>query len=192
MTSNERFKTMLKIAAIYERAAGVLLAKRHDGRAVHTAAGGGRGAPSLLGGGETMPDLQVFSANGNRWVEIKEKTTTGVYMLLGGLRTTGMDIHNARQYRRVQEETGMGVMVVFIHKKQDEIRAAWLDDLASTSVYGVNHCEKNGMVYFDYDALPRICGREELIDCMTREDFELLAEYGLAENLRIEFDGALT
>lgn len=186
MERNKALQRMLDIARVYERAAAGLL-REWGGYTVETCSIETGGAPLLEAATSAvaLPDLQWFTASGARWVEIKEKTRAAWYGR-EGIFTTGFSVDSASMYKQIERYTGAEVTVIFIHRKEDEVRTAQLSALLQRSDDGGLLCNTHhGMHYFDYHRMRLLCGREDLVRHITPEGHRMLSAHGRAENLSL-------
>jgi hypothetical protein len=72
----------------------------------------------------TLPDFFCLPrANAYPFfVEAKFKTGAPIMEIWGDVRTTGIDLHKAQTYQKVERVTGCTVFLMFGHKSENEIR----------------------------------------------------------------------
>ena len=83
---------------------------------------------------------------------------------LGGLRTTGVDRPDYKEYAEAERLTAKPVRVVFAHRTQNAVVVAGLRE------YRVRAQGAGGrMVFWDFDLLPRLCTHREVEEAPARE-----------------------
>lgn len=127
--------------------------------------------PRFLGSTKAYvaPDVLVFKGNGKvLWCETKHKTVFSWYRI-GRCWETGIDAHHFADYRRVAEETGLPVWLVFLHTSDQpsagDIRygcpprcpvglfGGELGFLADNISHDSSRWGRHGMVYWAHDTL---------------------------------------
>ncbi len=99
-----------------------------------------------------LPDLQVAASGSTHWVEVKSKSSVGFpFKENKNYRTTGFGTKYWEHYNKVQEVTGLSVIVFFVHYNQGEIRAASIKSLDSNKRKFINN--KSKMIYWPYDEI---------------------------------------
>lgn len=107
-----------------------------------------------------VPDLFCIKRGRIRWVEVKLKSEAPMYRKLNR-RQTGFSRRLWDHYNKVQEESGAEVILVFVHEKEREVRAARLDTL-KTMLQQWESRTMGDMVYFPYDSLTLVATLDEL------------------------------
>jgi hypothetical protein len=79
---------------------------------------------------------------------------------MGGLKTTGIDQRLWEDYDRLRQATGYPVVLTFIHREQDGVFLADLDNHRLPSVGSA----RGRMAYWALDSLPRVCSYGELMN----------------------------
>lgn len=105
-----------------------------------------------------LPDLQCFKDQEIRWLEVKWKARADVHRRTGH-RVTGISKRLWDHYLEVQCTTAGDVYVVFLHELEREVRGASLSWLRQNvhHTYDGGKMGRAGMVFWDYDVLPRWC-----------------------------------
>jgi hypothetical protein len=108
-----------------------------------------------------LPDLQCFRFDGAvraQWLECKWKHEASEFRK-GGYRTTGFSLRLAKQYEEVERLSRQRVVLVFLHEKEREVRAAALADLSrawSHDYAGTNMPGRKPMRFWRYDQIPMV------------------------------------
>jgi hypothetical protein len=107
----------------------------------------------------TLPDLQALRPDSEPcWLEVKWKTGCAWFEHAGEMRT-GVDHRLHCDYLRVQEVTGRPVWIVFVHREEDEVRAARAD---SGWFRGIGSGAQ--MVYWPWESLTLIDSYRQVMD----------------------------
>lgn len=101
-----------------------------------------------------VPDLLVCADGKTSWVEVKYKTQA-TYHRNTRREETGIPLRLWCDYKRVQDASGLPVEIIFIHKKEGEIRGDFWDNLRPIRrIYAENNMSYGGMVFFPYFDIP--------------------------------------
>lgn len=112
-----------------------------------------------------QPDLLCFrpvEPHKTTWVEVKVKRT------LTRDGETGFKTRDLKDYRLLEDVSGLPVYIVFVHVDRAEVKGAWLSHLTSTVVRTWEGTGRQGghyndpMTYWSYQALPRLCSLQVL------------------------------
>jgi hypothetical protein len=107
----------------------------------------------------TLPDLQALRPGSEAvWLEVKWKTGCVRFELAGEMRT-GIDSRLHRDYLRVQDVTGYPVWIIFVHREEDQVRAARADRGWQRGV-GTG----SEMVFWPWDSLFFIDSYQQVMD----------------------------
>jgi hypothetical protein len=106
------------------------------------------------------PDMQVIGGGSSIYLEVKSKRrfAKNPYTMKS---MTGIDLHHWKDYIRVQQESGIKVLIVFVHEETKEVRADFVDVLdRHPEKDEVPKCRtgRGGMVFWPHDA-PQLIGR---------------------------------
>jgi len=156
-----QFETQLAIGREYERKAAQWLQESRSARIlpVYDYTGSeGEKAPKLrsLVASESLvvPDLLICASGSTSWVEVKYKSKASLHVNTATYET-GLPLRLWLNYKHVQEVSGLPVEIIFIHRKECEIRGAMWNDLKPISrVYHGNAMSPGGMVFFPYYKIP--------------------------------------
>lgn len=116
-----------------------------------------------------IPDVLAFKAKSARWFEVKAKTEATFHRKTQ-VWETGFSLRHWEHYRQVQTETGIDVLVFFVHDNKKpgdgngEVRFASLNDLdRMRREYNGDKMGRGGMVFFPYDRLTLIVSTSKLL-----------------------------
>jgi hypothetical protein len=116
-------------------------------------------------GGVPLPRWQVrWPDGGLSWIAVRFKSTCGVMRSLAGLRTTGIDWADHKDYAEVERLTGKPVKVVLAHRTQNLVVVAGLHT-HRVRAQGAG----GGVVFWDFDRLPRLFSCREVEEAPARE-----------------------
>ena len=155
------FDKQLAIGRYYERVASQWLQESRGSKILpvydYTGSDGEK-APNLRSLVESeslvVPDLLVCTDGKTSWVEIKYKTHAIEFRLAKELRT-GLSLRLWNDYKAVQDASGLPVEIIFIHKKEGEIRGGLWDNLREFRQIDTSDTMcKGGMVFFPYLQIP--------------------------------------
>lgn len=126
-------------------------------------------APVFIRLGErvVVPDIQLATGGRTIYVEVKSKTEL---VSFNGIACTGVDLAYWQDYRCVAQETGLSVLMVFVHESTREVRAQFHDVLdAAPQKREVPTCKfgRGGMVFWPAD-LPHLLARIDVTDEQRR------------------------
>jgi hypothetical protein len=103
-----------------------------------------------------LPDLLCFRETSPLWIEVKWKAKATINHNRRR-RETGINRRLWREYQRVQEVTGIEVVLLFLHEQEAEIRA---DTVRRLSSYGREYTGPrmgpDGMVFWPYERIPLV------------------------------------
>jgi hypothetical protein len=123
-------------------------------------------APKLLGVTRQLvvPDLLACRGGKSRWFEVKYKTEASETYSRGNRLETGIDLRLWKHYCQVREESGVEVWIVFVHRKEAEVRGLEIEDLQR---HGVRESPRfnygKGGVFFPWDGLQRLATLTEVL-----------------------------
>lgn len=162
----DSFSARLDHGRAWEKALADWLRRQHGYLVIPVGdieSGTGRGPRALapLGAEDiVLPDLLVFKAGRELWVEVKWKTRATLNEQRG-YTCTGIDLAKYEEYRRIAAATGRDIVLVFVHQEEREVRADLLSRLTAYEshryVAAASRVRTNGygdMVYWRYDRLP--------------------------------------
>jgi hypothetical protein len=103
-----------------------------------------------------IPDLLAAKEGSSKFVEVKFKESA-TFTHITKRNETGLSHRLWKDYKSVQEKTGIPVYLVFAHRKEDEVRCGKLSSLdGKERVYSGTRMGRGGMVFFDYESLALI------------------------------------
>lgn len=123
---------------------------------------GGDKAPLLFGKNAqiVVPDLFGCKAGGSAWFEIKYKSHADETFMRARRvdpncpLETGIDRHLWQHYLKVRDESGLEVWLVFIHRKEGEVRAASITELREPDRHRIaGGMGRGGMAFFSWNHL---------------------------------------
>jgi hypothetical protein len=112
-------------------------------------------APRLLAvkRGLVIPDVLSFHKDKpGAWFEIKVKANADLYRKTGEL-VTGLATRHLNAYREVKMLTGMDVWLVFIHEREDVVKACEIDALPLSHQYTGDLMDRGGTTFFQFNKL---------------------------------------
>jgi len=100
-----------------------------------------------------VPDLLVVAKGKTLWIEVKYKSHAD-FTHITQRRETGISQRLWGHYQRVQTVTGLPVWILFVHEKEDELRAGALTELNQNKrAYNGGKMGGAGMYFFPYNEL---------------------------------------
>jgi hypothetical protein len=123
-----------------------------------------------------VPDLLAARKGATAWFEVKRKTHADLTRMTGRLET-GIAWRLWDHYHDVRVRTGLPVWVVFVHDKEDELRACEIGEAEfaecnhgrsgrTIRFYGGDKMDRNGMVFFCWSCLV-VIGRTSAVMAMA-------------------------
>lgn len=126
--------------------------------------GGEDKAPRLIGRRDTLiiPDLLGMQRHRRLWFEVKLKTRCTFHN-----RTqtdqTGFDERHHTHYLRVERETGIPVIVLFVHQKEGEVRGGLLHVLDRKAYDHTDSSRGKRVRYYRWRDLQRFARYDEVV-----------------------------
>lgn len=122
----------------------------------------GRGAPLIDAARPrdaiVMPDVAAMRDGRGAWFDSKWKSESTATTRKGGLLVTGIDQFSYDNYRAVERESGWPVVLVFAHRKENEVRCGTLDQLDLVFAHRCSQQQfpssKGGMRFWRYLEIP--------------------------------------
>lgn len=114
-----------------------------------------------------LPDLLIAKDGRQFWCDVKYKKLAPDFRIFG-CRTTGIDRRNHEEYLRAQAHTGRPVVLLFVHRMENEVRWTLAD---RNYFYGTGN--GHSLVYWQYDRL-RLDGTYAEIDATRPDDSRLV------------------
>lgn len=111
-----------------------------------------------------LPDLFCMKSDLAFWLEVKWKTEAYLFRK-ANRRTTGINLRLWEYYIEVEKESSFPVWIMFLHKKEQEIRAGSLSFLRDNICYTGRDNNGKMMVYWNYDLL-QVYGSLSLIEAI--------------------------
>lgn len=122
-------------------------------------------APKFNGAARNLivPDLLAAREGTMRWFEVKQKSHADWHRQ-SQRHVTGLPIHCWDDYLRVQDITGIEVVVVFIHAEEGLVCGGTLKELTThiSHRYTASLMDREGTLFFKFDDLPRWIHTERL------------------------------
>lgn len=121
-------------------------------------------APRLIAvsRGLVVPDVLAFhSAKPAAWFEVKLKARADLYRKTNTLET-GFATRHLNAYRAVKALTGMNVWLVFIHEREDVVKACEIGSLPVSHVYSGDLMDRGGTTFFAFNQLTTITSATHL------------------------------
>jgi len=110
-----------------------------------------------------VPDLLGARDGKFQWFEVKHKSHADFHRN-SQQYVTGLPAHHWDAYLRVQEITGSEVVIAFIHAEEGLVVGGTLKELAThiSHRYAQSLMDKEGTLFFKFDALPRLIATARL------------------------------
>ena len=154
------FQTNLIAAEVWEKAFANFLVQERGWIVLPTCAmhDGYQHAPKFNGADRDLivPDHLAARDGTMRWFEVKHKSHADWHRL-SGKHVTGLPLRCWDDYARVQDVTGIEVVIVFIHAEEGVVCGGTLKELTAhiSHRYTASLMDAGGTLFFKFDSLPR-------------------------------------
>lgn len=177
------FQEAVQHARGYEKALDKYIRNRFGGRTLATYDYNGLGEdkpPKLYGEDQDLivPDFLWFGQKTSRWIECKWKTGASPRPdRKSGEIVTGFNLRHWEHYNKVQKETGIEVVIIFIHQREAECLFSTLAELRDCEDHRwekwgnfPNGAKRPPMIYFVCRKLKRLCSLKDLLRFYINEN----------------------